>query len=52
VQDSKDLLSVFNELKSDQIKYNQVCESNKKFVETRKGATKIIVDYLKINGIS
>jgi 3-deoxy-D-manno-octulosonic-acid transferase len=52
VQDSEDLLSVFNELKSDQIKYNQVCESNKKFVETRKGATKIIVDYLKINGIS
>jgi len=52
VNNPSDLLLVFNELNSDTIKYNQVCESNKKFVETRKGATKIIVDYLKINGIS
>jgi 3-deoxy-D-manno-octulosonic-acid transferase len=52
VNDANDLLLVFNDLKSDPTKYNQVSESNKKFVETRKGATKIIVDYLKINNIS
>lgn len=52
VNDGNDLIVVFNELKSDAVKYNQVIETNKKFVETRKGATKIIVDYLKINNIS
>ena len=52
VNDANDLLLVFNDLKSDPTKYNQACESNKKFVETRKGATKIIVDYLKINNVS
>jgi 3-deoxy-D-manno-octulosonic-acid transferase len=52
VNNSNDLLHVFNELKSNTSKYNQVIESNKKFVETRNGATKIIVDYLKINAVS
>lgn len=52
VNDGSQLLAVFNDLKSDATKYNQVVEINKKFVETREGATKIIVDYLKINNIS
>ena len=52
VNDGNQLLAVFNDLKSDATNYNQVVEANKKFVETRNGATKIIVDYLKINNIS
>lgn len=52
MNDGSQLLAVFNDLKSDATKYNQVVEINKKFVETREGATKIIVDYLKINNIS
>ena len=52
VNDGKQLLAIFNDLKSDAANYNQVVEANKKFVDMRKGATKIIVDYLKINNIS
>jgi 3-deoxy-D-manno-octulosonic-acid transferase len=52
VQNANDLLVVFNELNTDSAKYNQVFETNKKFVETRKGATNIVVDYLKINNVS
>lgn len=52
VNDGKQLLAIFNDLKSDAANYNQVVEANKKFVDMRKGATNIIVDYLKINNIS
>ena len=52
VNDGNQLLAIFNDLKSDAANYNQVVEANKKFVDMRKGATKIIVDYLKINNIS
>ena len=52
VNDGNELLSIFNDLDTDVVKYNQLLETNKKFVETRKGATAIIVDYLKINNIS
>ncbi len=52
VNDGNQLLVIFNDLKSDAANYNQVVEANKKFVDMRKGATKIIVDYLKINNIS
>ena len=52
VNDGNQLLAIFNDLKSDAANYNQIVEANKKFVDMRKGATKIIVDYLKINNIS
>jgi 3-deoxy-D-manno-octulosonic-acid transferase len=52
VNNGNDLLAIFNDLNTDAVKYNQAVEINKQYVETRKGATKIIVDYLKINAIS
>jgi len=52
VNNGNDLLAIFNDLNTDVDRYNQAVEINKKYVETRKGATKIIVDYLKINAIS
>ncbi|MFM7016969.1 MAG: 3-deoxy-D-manno-octulosonic acid transferase [Bacteroidota bacterium] len=52
VKSNEQLLSHFNQLEHDEDAYKTVCEGNKRYVESRKGATQIIIDYLKINSIS
>ena len=52
VSDSNELINQFDKLNADPIIYQEVGAINKNFVNDRKGATKIIVDYLKLNNLS
>lgn len=52
VNDANELLSIFNRLEKDLQTYNHCAETNKKYVESRKGATKLVIDYLQFNLIS
>jgi 3-deoxy-D-manno-octulosonic-acid transferase len=52
VNDANELLSIFNGLEKDLQAYNYCAETNKQYVESRKGATRLVIDYLQFNLIS
>ncbi len=49
IRSDKDLKSVFDILNSDQEAYSKASESSRNFVENKRGATGIVLEYLSLN---
>lgn len=49
VRNAGEFIAHFNKLESDPAYYNQMMASNRKYIESRKGATEILMNYLRLN---
>ncbi len=49
VKNSAELIRCFDSLENDESFYKKVSETNKRYVEGRKGATEVIMNYLRMN---
>ena len=49
INDHTELLRIVKDLKEDVDRRNEISKKNKRYIESRKGATDVVMNYLKIN---
>ncbi|MBL7924260.1 MAG: 3-deoxy-D-manno-octulosonic acid transferase [Bacteroidia bacterium] len=52
VKNAAALLQAFDRLENDPEQYRLLCQKNQKYIEDRKGATEILMNYLRINFVN